>query len=95
MTTPLVCYTTGRGSAFESKPSPTIKVATNTEMATRMAEDIDVDAGTILGIGASDAEKGREIYEMFLREASEEAGKFEALGLGDYEFVPWQIGAVM
>lgn len=91
----LVCFTTGRGSAFGSKPSPTIKVATNTEMAKRMSEDMDVDAGTILTEGVSVAEKGREIYEMFLRVASGEQSKSEAQGLGDYEFVPWQIGAVM
>ncbi|MGB3243766.1 MAG: altronate dehydratase family protein [Sulfitobacter sp.] len=91
----LVCFTTGRGSAFGSKPSPTIKVATNTEMARRMSEDMDIDAGTILSGGISVAEKGREIYEMFLRVASGEASKSEAQGLGDYEFVPWQIGAVM
>ena len=91
----LVCFTTGRGSAFGSKPSPTIKVATNSAMAERMVEDMDVDAGTILTQGVSVEEKGREIYEMFLRVASGEATKSEAQGLGDYEFVPWQIGAVM
>jgi altronate hydrolase len=91
----LVCFTTGRGSAFGSKPSPTIKVATNTEMAKRMSEDMDVDAGTILSQGTSVEEKGREIYDMFLRVASGEKTKSEAQGLGDYEFVPWQIGAVM
>ena len=91
----LVCFTTGRGSAFGSKPSPTIKVATNSAMAKRMAEDMDVDAGTILTEGVSVAEKGREIYELFLRVASGEASKSEAQGLGDFEFVPWQIGAVM
>jgi len=91
----LVCFTTGRGSAFGSKPSPTIKVATNSDMAKRMSEDMDVDAGTILSQGVSVEEKGREIYELFLRVASGEASKSEAQGLGDYEFVPWQIGAVM
>ncbi|SFS69153.1 altronate hydrolase [Sulfitobacter marinus] len=91
----LVCFTTGRGSAFGSKPSPTIKVATNTQMAQRMVDDMDVDAGTILGEGISVAEKGREIYEMFLSVASGQPSKSEAQGLGDYEFVPWQIGAVM
>ena len=91
----LVCFTTGRGSAFGSKPSPTIKVATNSAMAKRMSEDMDVDAGTILTEGVSVEEKGREIYDMFLRVASGEASKSEAQGLGDYEFVPWQIGAVM
>ena len=91
----LVCFTTGRGSAFGSKPSPTIKVATNSAMAKRMSEDMDVDAGTILTEGTSVEDKGREIYELFLRVASGEASKSEAQGLGDYEFVPWQIGAVM
>ncbi|MEP0963318.1 MAG: altronate dehydratase family protein [Roseobacter sp.] len=91
----LVCFTTGRGSAFGSKPAPTIKIATNSAMAERMHEDMDIDAGTILSAGVSVEEKGREIYETFLRVASGEASKSEAQGLGDYEFVPWQIGAVM
>lgn len=91
----LVCFTTGRGSAFGSKPSPTIKIATNTAMAERMHDDMDINAGAILTDGVTIEAKGREIYEMFLRVASGEATKSEAQGLGDYEFVPWQIGAVM
>lgn len=91
----LVCFTTGRGSAFGSKPAPTIKIATNTEMYERMIEDMDVNAGTMLSNGVSLEEKGREIYDLFLRVASGEQSKSEAQGLGDYEFVPWQIGAVM
>ncbi len=91
----LVCFTTGRGSAFGSKPAPTIKVATNSEMHARMTEDMDVNAGEILTGGVTVEQKGREIYEMFLRVASGEKSKSEAQGLGDYEFVPWQIGAVM
>lgn len=91
----LVCFTTGRGSAFGSKPAPTIKVATNSALYERMPEDMDVDAGPILSGAATVESKGREIYEMFLRVASGEMSKSEAQGLGDYEFVPWQIGAVM
>ena len=91
----LVCFTTGRGSAFGSKPAPTIKVATNTAMYSRMTEDMDVNAGAMLTEGVTLEEKGREIYELFLRVASGETSKSEAQGLGDYEFVPWQIGAVM
>ena len=60
-----------------------------------MSEDMDIDAGEILSQGVSVEEKGREIYEAFLRVASGEQTKSEAQGLGDYEFVPWQIGAVM
>ncbi|WP_121633692.1 UxaA family hydrolase [Tropicibacter alexandrii] len=91
----LVCFTTGRGSAFGAKPSPSMKVATNTEMFTRLHEDMDIDAGTILSAGKSVEEVGREIYQMWLRMASGEKTKSELQGLGDYEFVPWQIGAVM
>ncbi|WP_305972669.1 MULTISPECIES: UxaA family hydrolase [unclassified Mameliella] len=91
----LVCFTTGRGSAFGAKPSPSMKVATNTEMFNRMTEDMDVNAGTILTEGKTVEDVGREIYDMWLRMASGEQTKSEAQGLGDYEFVPWQIGAVM
>jgi altronate hydrolase len=91
----VVVFTTGRGSAFGSKPSPTIKVATNTEMYKRMTDDMDVNAGDMLTAGVSLEEKGREIYDLILAVASGEVSKSEAQGLGDYEFVPWQIGAVM
>ena len=91
----VVVFTTGRGSAFGSKPSPTIKVSTNTEMYTRMTDDMDINAGEMLTSGVSLEEKGREIYDLILRVASGEVTKSEAQGLGDYEFVPWQIGAVM
>ena len=91
----LVCFTTGRGSAFGSKPAPTIKVATNQTLFDRMPEDMDINAGDILDGRSSVEAKGREIYETFLRVASGETTKSEAQGLGDHEFVPWQIGAVM
>ena len=64
-------------------------------MYERMSDDMDINTGDMLTAGVSLEDKGREIYEMFLRVASGEASKSEAQGLGDYEFVPWQIGAVM
>jgi altronate hydrolase len=90
----LIVFTTGRGSAFGSKPSPTIKVASNSEMYNRQTGDMDINAGDILD-GVTIEDKGREIYQKILRVASGEKSKSEAEGLGDYEFVPWQIGAVM
>ncbi len=91
----LVAFTTGRGSAFGSKPAPCIKIATNSEMYARMTEDMDVNAGDILSGEMSIEDKGREIYALLLRVASGEVSKSEAQGLGDHEFVPWQIGATM
>lgn len=91
----LVAFTTGRGSAFGSKPSPCIKISTNTIMYERMRDDMDINAGDMLSDGVTLEEKGREIYELLLRVASGEQSKSELQGLGNYEFVPWQIGATM
>ncbi len=91
----VVCFTTGRGSAFGSKPAPTIKIATNDRLFAQMPDDMDINCGDIVTGGVSMEAKGREILDMVLRVASGEKSKSEALGLGDNEFVPWQIGAVM
>ena len=91
----LVVFTTGRGSAFGSKPAPCIKLATNTIMYERMTDDMDVNTGDILSDGVSLESKGEEIYHMLISTASGEQTKSEKQGLGDYEFVPWQIGATM
>ncbi|WP_134496407.1 UxaA family hydrolase [Microvirga pakistanensis] len=87
-------FTTGRGSAYGCKPTPSIKLATNSDVYQRMIDDMDVNCGDILD-GVSIAEKGREIFETILRVASGERSKSELLGYGDAEFLPWQIGAVM
>lgn len=91
----LVCFTTGRGSAFGAKPSPSMKVATNTEMYQRMTDDMDINAGAVISDGKTVEEVGREIYRMWLAMASGAPSKSELQGLGDSEFVPWQIGATM
>ena len=90
----ILCFTTGRGSAYGCKPTPSIKLATNSDMYRRMADDMDLDCGDVLD-GVSIDEKGREIFDTILRVASGEPSKSEALGYGDAEFVPWQIGATM
>ena len=91
----LVTFTTGRGSAFGSKPAPTLKIATNSELAARMPEDMDINAGRILSGEASVEQVGEEIFQAWLRIASGEGSLSEIQGLGDHEFVPWQIGATM
>ncbi len=91
----LIVFTTGRGSVSGYMPTPCIKIATNTEMYRRMADDMDVNCGDIVSDGASLQDKGHEIFEMFIRVASGAKTKSEALGFGGVEFVPWQIGAVM
>ena len=91
----LVAFTTGRGSAFGSKPAPCLKIASNGDIARRMPEDMDINAGRILDEGARVGDIGAEIFRKLLAVASGEKTLSEAQGLGDYEFVPWHIGATM
>ncbi|WP_322990087.1 altronate dehydratase family protein [Hoeflea sp.] len=91
----LIAFTTGRGSVSGYQPTPCIKLATNSEMYGRMSEDMDINCGDIITDAVSLEDKGREIFELFLRVASGEETKSEELGFGGAEFVPWQMGAVM
>ena len=60
-----------------------------------MGEDMDIGAGRIAAAGAGITEVGDEIFRRILAVASGEQTPSEAQGLGDLEFVPWQIGATM
>lgn len=90
----MVCFTTGRGSCFGCKPVPTIKIASNTPMYERMIDDMDINCGEILH-GQSVEDSGREIFEKILSVASGEKTKSELHGIGDEEFVPWQVGPTL
>jgi altronate hydrolase len=90
----LIAFTTGRGSVFGSKPAPCIKLASNAALAAHMDDDIDVDCSPILS-GESVAQAGARVFEEIVAVASGKPSKSEALGLGDEEFVPWQVGAYM
>lgn len=90
----LICFTTGRGSMFGSKPAPTIKLASNSAMYQRLSEDMDINCGAILDGEVDLPGMGQRIFEAILRHASGERTKSELLGLGDHEFVPWHLGIV-
>ncbi|RKQ68650.1 UxaA family hydrolase [Oceanibaculum indicum] len=91
----IVCFTTGRGSVFGNKPSPSLKLATNSAMYRKLEEDMDVNCGAVLDEGISIQDMGQRIFDLILRVASGEKSKSEAQGFGDAEFIPWQVGAVM
>jgi altronate hydrolase len=90
----LIAFTTGRGSAFGSKPAPSVKLATNTPMFRRLEEDMDINCGEVLDGTASIEEMGEKIFRLLLDTASGAKTKSELLNVGDHEFVPWQIGIV-
>jgi len=91
----IVTFTTGRGSCYGCKPAPSLKLATNTSMFNHMEEDMDINCGEVLDEDLSIEEMGERIFEKIIKTASGELTKSEELGMGDNEFVPWQIGATM
>jgi altronate hydrolase len=90
----VICFTTGRGSVFGSKPVPSIKLATNSTVYRRMEEDMDLDCGVVLD-GVPLESVGRRIFEEVIAVASGKKSKSELAGVGEEEFAPWTIGPVM
>lgn len=90
----VLVFTTGRGSVLGLKPTPCIKVATNTPMYNRMIDDMDMDAGTILE-GEPVEAVGRRMFDLILDVASGRQTKSELGGVGEEEFAPWHIGPTL
>ncbi len=91
----LICFTTGRGSAYGCAPSPSLKLSTNSALWRKQEDDMDINCGEIIDGSSTVAEMGQRIFEMVLATASGEKSKSESHGYGQNEFVPWQVGAVM
>jgi altronate hydrolase len=91
----MICFTTGRGSAYGCAPSPSLKLATNTALWNRQEEDIDINCGEIVDGNTTVNEVGERFFQMILETASGKKSKSELHGYGQSEFVPWQLGPVM
>ncbi len=91
----VICFTTGRGSAYGCAPSPSLKLATNTALWQKQEEDMDINCGEIVDGQVSIQEMGERIFQHILACASGQLSKSEQHGYGQNEFVPWQVGAVM
>jgi altronate hydrolase len=90
----LLAFTTGRGSAYGCKPTPSLKLATNSEIFRHMIDDMDINCGDIVDGAISIAEKGHEIFEALIALASGDPSASERLGFGEAEFAPWVPGAL-
>jgi altronate hydrolase len=91
----LICFTTGRGSAYGCAPSPSLKLSTNSALWQRQQDDIDINCGEIVDGLVTIEALGQQIFTRLIATASGQASKSEAHGYGQSEFVPWQVGAVM
>ena len=90
-----ICFTTGRGSVYGCKPTPSLKIASSTSLYNRMSDDMDINSGTIIDGEESAEEVGRRIFDEILATASGKLTRSEVHGFGEEEFQPWLLGATL
>jgi altronate hydrolase len=87
----LILFTTGLGTPTGNPVCPVIKIATNTALATRMPDIIDIDTGAIIRAEQTIEEMGITILEYCIRAASGEVTP-KAVLLNQDDFIPWKRG---
>jgi altronate hydrolase len=87
----VVLFTTGLGTPTGNPIAPVVKLATNTKLATRMKDIIDINTGTIISGEHSIADMGEEILEYVIKTASGEVHT-KAEQLNQDDFIPWKRG---
>ncbi len=91
----VICFTTGRGSVFGCKPTPSLKIASNTAIYNRMSDDMDINCGTIIDGEENVEQAGQRIFDALLAMASGKLTRSEVHGFGEEEFQPWLQGATL
>src|SRR3954468_22041090 len=91
----MICFTTGRGSAYGCKPAPSLKLATNTALFSHQEDDMDFNCGTIVDGTETITAAGERFFRLILETASGDKSKSEEFGYGEDEFAPWTLGATM
>ena len=87
----IVLFTTGMGTPTGNAIAPVLKVATNTQMATRMADIIDIDAGSIITGESTIEQVANDMLETVIDVASGRRHTKAELN-GQYDFIPWKRG---
>ena len=87
----LILFTTGLGTPTGNPVCPTIKISTNTALARRMPDIIDIDTGGIITGEKTIEEMGEEILEYCIKAASGEVIP-KAVQLNQDDFIPWKRG---
>jgi altronate hydrolase len=87
----LILFTTGLGTPTGNPVAPTIKIATNTKLAKRMSDIIDIDTGSIIRGEKTIEQMGEDILEYCIKAASGEVVP-KAVLLGQDDFIPWKRG---
>jgi altronate hydrolase len=87
----LILFTTGLGTPTGNPVAPTIKIATNSKLAKKMSDIIDIDTGDIISGQKTIKQMGEEILEYCIKAASGEVIP-KAVQLGQDDFIPWKRG---
>jgi len=87
----VVLFTTGLGTPTGNPIAPVVKISTNSDLAQRMSDIIDIDTGGIIVGERTIEEMGEEILEFVIRVASGEL-KTRAESLAQDDFIPWKRG---
>jgi altronate hydrolase len=90
----LICFTTGRGSAYGCAPTPCVKLATNSALWLKQSDDMDLNCGEILEGSATVEGLGATMFQLMLDTASGKRSRSELHGYGQNEFVPWQLSVI-
>ena len=91
----VICFTTGRGSVFGCKPTPSLKIASNTTLYNRMSDDMDINCGAIVDGEETVEQAGQRIFDELLAMASGKLTRSEVHGFGEEEFQPWLQSATL
>jgi altronate hydrolase len=87
----VVLFTTGLGTPTGNPIAPVVKLSTNSELAKKMADSIDIDTGAIISGSSTIEQMGEEILDLVIRVASGEVTT-HAERKGQSDFIPWKRG---
>lgn len=87
----LILFTTGLGTPTGNPVCPVIKVATNSVLAKKMSDIIDIDCGPVISGEKTIEEMGEDILEYCIKAASGEIIP-KAVLLNQDDFIPWKRG---
>lgn len=87
----IILFTTGLGTPTGNPVAPTLKISSNSSLAKKMADIIDINAGTIISGEDTIESKGEEILDFIARTASGEYTP-KAVAIGQDDFIPWKRG---
>ena len=87
----VVLFTTGLGTPTGNPIAPVVKLSTNSELARKMEDIIDIDTGPVISGKTTIEKMGEEILDLVVRVASGEL-RTKAELKGQEDFIPWKRG---